>query len=319
MAVRLEHVTESTGGHEANGVLAPLIRGLSERVDHVRDQPLFQREPEFLRRQLSAVTHYVNYFSPEVRGQVNLPASGPALVVGNHSGLFYMPDAWVVGLEIIRRRGLDQPAYAMAYDLLFGIPGVGPFLRRIGAIPAGGQAAEQGLAEGGLVVAYPGGDREACRPWTERDKVDLGGHRGFIRLALRAGVPVVPVVAHGSHDAIVVVSSGERLAKALGLQRIRIKVFPILLAPYGLTTILTPPLPMPSAITVEFLPPLDWTGYGPEAADDEATVTACYEEITTAMQAALDRLHAQNPHPVIRGWCNLLRPGRRRLKVPDPA
>jgi len=96
-------------------------------------------------------------------------------------------------------------------------------------------------------------------------------------------------------------------------------VFPILLTPFGLTTILTPPLPMPSAITVEFLPPLDWSGYGPESADDEATVTACYEEITTAMQAAMDRLHAQNHHPVIRGWCNLLRPGRSRLKVPDPA
>ena len=130
---------------------------------------------------------------------------------------------------------------------------------------------------------------------------------------------MVPVVAHGSHDAVVVVSSGERLAKALGLQRIRIKVFPILLAPYGLTTILTPPLPMPSAITIEFLPPLDWTRYGPEAADDEVIVAACYEEITTAMQTALDRLHAHNPHPVIRGWGNLLRSGRRRLKVPDPA
>ena len=57
-------------------------------------------------------------------------------------------------------------------------------------------------------------------------------------------------------------------------------MFPILLAPYGLTTILTPPLPMPSAINVEFLPPLDWTRYGPEAADDEAIVAACYAEIT---------------------------------------
>lgn len=319
MAFPPEHGIETPAGAGAGGALGHLMSGLSERVDHVRDQPPFQRDPEFVRRQLSAVTHYVNYFSPEVRGQVNLPASGPALVVGNHSGLFYMPDAWVVGLEIVRRRGLDQPAYAMGYDLLFGVPGVGPFLRRIGAIPAGGQAAEQGLADGGLVLVYPGGDREACRPWTERDKIGLGGHRGFIRLALRAGVPVVPVVAHGSHDAIVVISSGERLAKALGLQRIRIKVFPILLAPYGLTTVLVPPLPMPSAITVEFLPPLDWTSYGPEAANDEAIVTECYEEITTAMQTALDRLHAQNRHPVIRGWCNLLRPGRRRLKVPDPA
>lgn len=294
-----------------------MISGLSGRVDHVRDEPLFQRDPEFLRRQLSAVTRYVNYFSPEVRGQLHLPASGPALVVGNHSGLFYMPDAWVVGLEIVRRRGLDQPAYAMGYDLLFSIPGIGSFLRRIGAIPASGQVAEQGLAEGGVVVVYPGGDQEACRPWTERDKIALGGRKGFIRLALRTGVPVVPVVTHGSHDAIVVVSSGERLAKALGLSRIRIKVFPILLAPYGLTTILTPPPPMPSAITVEFLPALDWTDYGPGAADDEAIVATCYEEITTVMQSALDRLHAENRHPVIRGWCNLLA-GRRRLTVPVP-
>jgi 1-acyl-sn-glycerol-3-phosphate acyltransferase len=316
MAIPSERVTESPETQEASGVLALLLRGLSERVNHVRDQPLFQRDPEFIRRELSAVTRYVNYFSPEVRGQVYLPASGPALVVGNHSGLFYMPDAWVVGLEIIRRRGLDQPAYAMGYDLLFGIPIVGQFLRRIGAIPAGGQAAEQGLAQGGLVLVDPGGDREACRPWTERHKVDLGDHRGFVRLALRTGVPVVPVVAYGSHDAIVVVSRGERLAKALGLQRLRIQVFPILLAPYGLTTILTPPLPMPSAIIVEFLPPLDWTSYGPDAEDDAAIVAACYEEITTAMQAALDRLHELNPHPVIRGWCNLLRPGRKRLGVP---
>jgi hypothetical protein len=73
---------------------------------------------------------------------------------------------------------------------------------------------------------------------------------------------------------------------------------------------------MPSAINVEFLPPLDWTDYGPEAADDEAIVAACYAEITGVMQTALDRLHAQNRHPVIRGWCNLLRPGRTRLQVP---
>lgn len=317
MAVPPERGTESPEAQGAGGFLAGVLRGLSESVTHVRDQPLFQRDPEFIRRQLSAVTRYVNYFSPEVRGQAHLPASGPALVIGNHSGLFYMPDVWLVGLEIVRRRGLDQPAYAMGYDLLFGLPMVGPFLRRIGAIPAGGQAAEQGLAHGGLVLVYPGGDREACRPWTERHKVDLGGHRGFVRLALRTGVPVVPVVAYGSHDAIVIVSRGERLARALGLHHLRIQVFPILLAPYGLTTILTPPLPMPAAIVVEFLPPLDWTSYGPGAEDDPAIVDACYDEITTTMQAALDRLHERNPHPVIRGWCNLLRPGRKRLEVPE--
>ncbi|MGO8872934.1 MAG: 1-acyl-sn-glycerol-3-phosphate acyltransferase [Acidimicrobiales bacterium] len=281
------------------------------------DEALCQRDPAFLSRQLAAFTRYVNYFSPEVRGQQHLPATGPVLVVGNHSNLFYMPDAWIVGLELIRRRGLGQPAYALGYDLLFNMPVVGSFLRRIGAIPADSQAAQLALTMEAAVVVYPGGDREASRPWTQRDKVDMGDHHGFVRLALRTGVPVVPVVTHGSHDAIVIVTRGERMAKLLGLHRLRIKVFPIFLTPFGLSTVLTPPLPMPSAITMEFLPPLDWSAHGPEAADDNSVVTACYQEITSVMQAALDRLHAQEPHPVLLGWTHLIRPGGRRLEVPS--
>ena len=156
MAAVWRHEQEHTDHDGADGVLTPLIGGLTGRVEHVHDEPVFQRDPGFIRRQLSMVTRYVNYFSPEVRGQDHLPERGPVLVVGNHSNLFYMPDAWVVGLEVVRRRGLEQPVYALGYDLLFGIPVVGPFLRRIGAIPAGGQAAEQGLAHGGLVLVYPG-------------------------------------------------------------------------------------------------------------------------------------------------------------------
>jgi len=317
MAVASKPDPEDAHGRGGAGFLTPLMGGLTERVAHVHDEPLFQRDPAFIRRQLSMLTRYVNYFSPEVRGTENLPADGPVLVVGNHSNPIYMPDAWIVGLEIVRRRGLDQPAYALGYDMLFGLPVVGPFLRRIGAIPAVGHAAEQGLADGGLVLVYPGGDREACRPWTERDVVDLGGHRGFVRLALRTGVPVVPVVAHGSHDAVIIVSRGERLASVLGLHRMRIHVFPILLAPYGLTTAVVPPLPMPAAITVEFLPPLDWSAHGPEAADDEDVVARCYDEVSRTMQAALDRQHARNPHPVLRGLTSRLRPGRTRLTVPE--
>ncbi len=160
------------------------------------------------------------------------------------------------------------------------------------------------------MVVYPGGDMEACRPWRQRDQVDLAGHKGFVRLALRTGVPVVPVVAHGSHHAVVVVSRGERLATALGLNRLRINVFPILLGPFGLTSILTPPLPLPAAITVEFLPALDWSGHGPEAANDSDVVHGCYAEITGIMQSALDRLRAEHPHPVMRGVGKLIRRAR---------
>jgi 1-acyl-sn-glycerol-3-phosphate acyltransferase len=298
------------------GILAPLVELVSHRIEHERTEPLFRRDPTFIRRQLATVSRYTSVFSPEVRGLDHLPATGPVLVVGNHSCLFYMPDVWVVALSIIRRRGLDPPAYALAYDLLFAVPGVGPFLRRIGAIPAGGHEAQLALEQGALVLVYPGGDLEACRPWRQRDRVDLAGHRGFVRLALRAGVPVVPVVTHGAHHAVVVVARGERLARALGLNRLRINVFPILLGPFGLTSILTPPLPMPAAITVEFLPALDWRGHGPQAANNDALVGACYDEITAVMQVALDRLRAECPHPVARGVTNLLRHGPGHTEVP---
>ncbi|MGA2521673.1 MAG: lysophospholipid acyltransferase family protein, partial [Acidimicrobiales bacterium] len=224
MVVPLQDKTSQTEAH--SGVLAPLVDVISHRIDHERSEPSFRRDPAFIERQLATVERLTSYFSPEVLGLENLPATGPVLVVGNHSCLFYMPDAWVVALSIIRRRGLDQPAYALAYDLLFSVPGVGPFLRRIGAVPAAGAEAEEALHRGAAVVVYPGGDWEACRPWSDRDRVDLAGHKGFVRLALRAGVPVVPVVTHGSHHAVVVVSRGERLARRLGLNRLRINVFP---------------------------------------------------------------------------------------------
>ena len=291
---------------------------LAHRIEHERGGPLFQRDPAFIERQLALVARYTSFFSPHVKGLENLPATGPVLVVGNHSCLMYMPDAWVVGQSLIERRGLDQPAYALTYDLLFSVPGVGPFLRRIGAIPAGGREAALALAQGAAVVVYPGGDMEACRPWRRRDQVDLAGHKGFVRLALETGVPVVPVVTHGSHHAVVVVSRGDRLATALGLNRLRINVFPILLGPFGLTSILTPPLPMPAAITVQFLPPLDWSGQGPEASDDPAVVDGCYGEITDIMQSALDRLRTEHPHPVMRGVANLVRPASAPPKGATP-
>ena len=286
----------------AHGVVAPLARRLER--EHRDAAP--HRDPAYIEGKLAAVRAYTRIFSPEVRGIGNLPAEGPALLVGNHNALFYMPDAWVTALAIIDRRGTDHPAYTLAYDLLFAVPVVGTFLRRIGALPASSREAETALREGALVLDFPGGDWEACRPWADRNRIDFGGRTGFVRLALRTGVPVVPVVAQGSHDSVVVLSRGEGIARVLGLSALRIKVFPILLGPLGVTTVLTPPLPLPSAVTVAFLPPITWPDLGPEAAEDHATVRRCADEVVAVMQAALDGLAADCPHPVRRGVGRLL-------------
>ena len=298
--------TKPRGG----GLLAPLASVIARRIAAERSEPRRRRDAALVRQLQSPVTRALRYFSPEVRGTDNIPLSGPVMIVGNHSCLFYMPDTWVVALAMTARRGAERPAYALVYDLLLGLPGVGTTLRRLGAIPANGPEAERALAEGAALLVYPGGDKEACRPWTERNRIVFSGRKGFIRLALRTGVPVVPVVSHGSHQAIVVLHRGEALSRALGLSRLRIGVFPLFLGPTGISCILSPPLPMPSVVTVEFMEPIDWSGLGPEAADDEAAVDACYKEITTAMQSTLDRLHAERRHPVVEGWLRLARGGR---------
>jgi hypothetical protein len=86
-----------------------------------------------------------------------------------------------------------------------------------------------------------------------------------------------------------------------------IKVFPILIGPLGITTAVLPPPPLPSSITVEFLPSITWPDLGPEAADDPDIVTRCADQVIQAMQEALDRLRVERAHPVLRGYANLAR------------
>jgi len=299
-------VPEAAGPAPARGPHAPVLALLSRRIAAGRADTSVPRDPDFIRRQLPAIARYTSYFTPEVRGLDRLPAEGPALLVGNHSGLFYMPEVWTCGPAVLARRGVDAPAYLLAYDLLFALPGIGPFLRQLGAIPAGSGEAESALARGACVLVYPGGDREACRPWTQRNQVDFADRTGFVRLALRCGVPVVPVVSHGGHHAVMVLARGDRIAQAAGLRSLRVNVFPLLAGfPFGINSVLTPPPPMPAHLTLEFLPALDWTGYGPAAAGDARVVAACYQDITGRLQAALDRLSAEHPHPLLLGCSRL--------------
>lgn len=88
----------------------------------------------------------------------------------------------------------------------------------------------------------------------------------------------------------------------LGIDRMfRIKVMPLVLGPpFGLVPGGIPTWPLPAKITVELGGPIDWsTRYGPEAADDDLVVRACYEELTGVMQSTLDRLAGERRFPVI--------------------
>src|SRR5204862_4806904 len=121
------------------------------------------------------------------------------------------------------------------HNLVLSMPGLG-FLRKYGTVAASPQNAEQALSTGAALLVYPGGDYEVHRPSWERHKVDFGGRKGFIRLALEQDVPIVPVVAIGGQETALFLSRGEGLSRLLGLDRMfRLKVLPISIAlPWGL-------------------------------------------------------------------------------------
>jgi 1-acyl-sn-glycerol-3-phosphate acyltransferase len=232
------------------------------------------------------------YFRLEVRGVDNVPAAGPALLVGNHNGAMLPADGFFTALAIRDRFGAGRAMYALAHDVLFFDPTLRRYALQIGALRAGHESARRVFARGGLVLVYPGSDVETFRPWSDRGKIVLGGRTGFLRLAIGAGVPIVPVVSAGTHEQLVVLSRGDRLAKALRMHRwARTDFFPIVLAaPWGLTTGFAPYLPLPAQTTVAFGAPISWPSLGPGDAEDPHVLERAYRQVEGAMQAMLDTL-----------------------------
>jgi len=110
----------------------------------------------------------------------------------------------------------------------------------------------------------------------------------------------VPIVGHGGHETTILLTRGERLAKFLSLDKVRMDGAPLLFqVPWGISSPAIPGMPLPSKITVQVCEPLDWRRFGPAGADDLEVLDRCYEEITSIMQATLDRLAIENPQPLL--------------------
>lgn len=174
------------------------------------------------------------WFRMEIDGWENIPEP-PVLLVGIHSGAPVVWDAWTVGLQWWRRFGPERPLHGTAHDALMAIPGIGRCFRSMGVLPAAPDAIATALAEGRDVALWPGGEVDSLRPWTERDRANLAGRKGFVKMAIRAGVPIVPIATVGGADAMPVLIRGDRLSRALQLDRLlRLKVFPLAISlPWG--------------------------------------------------------------------------------------
>ena len=237
------------------------------------------------------------WFRGEVRGLGNIPDSGPVLLVGNHSGGNLTPDTTVFTLAFNTYFGVERAFYQLAHNLVLSMP-VLASLRKFGTVAASPDNARKALESGAALLVYPGGDYEVHRPSWRRNRVDFGGRKGFIRLALEQDVPIVPVVSIGGQETALFLTRGEGLARLFALDRMfRLKVLPISLAvPWGLNVgDMLGHIPLPAKITIETLPAMDLRAeFGRDPDIDEI-----YDHLMRLMQDTLDALAAERRMPVI--------------------
>jgi len=281
----------------------PRERGLREAVTEavagrIPRADLDERDPDYIREQLPGLWMLASfYFRAEVRGLHNIPADGPVLLVGNHSGGNMTPDTSVFTLAFNTYFGAERRFYQLAHNLVLAMPGLAR-LRKFGTVAASHENAHKALDSGAALLVYPGGDYEVHRPSWDANKVDFGGRKGYVKLALEKNVPIVPVVAIGGQETALFLSRGDRLARLLGLDRaFRLKVLPISLAlPWGLNVgDMLGHIPLPAKITIECLPPVhlrEQFGANPD-------VNQINRHVLSEMQGKLDELAAERRLPVL--------------------
>ncbi len=241
---------------------------------------------------------YDSYFRTETEFECELPHGEPILAVANHNGMSGVPDMFCIMVGYWRRYGTDQAAYGLMHDFPFRMPLAGAWLNGCGAVAAHPDNAYLALERGARVLAFPGGDIDACKPFRKRYEICFAGRRGFLRVAIRAGVRIVPIVSVGGHESLYLFTDGRKIASALGLpKRVRSNVFPIGFAlPYGVIFgNPLPHLPPPVKIHTRFLEPID-LDLPKSAADDTEALNAAYQRVVGVMQRAMDAMRREGRH-----------------------
>jgi 1-acyl-sn-glycerol-3-phosphate acyltransferase len=259
---------------------------------------LDERDPDYIRETLPGLWMLASfYFRADVRGLQRIPAEGPVLLVGNHSGGNLTPDTLVFTLAFSTYFGVERRFFQLAHNLVLAMPWLS-FLRKYGTVAASPENARKALDSGAALLVYPGGDYEVHRPSTESARVDFGRRKGFIRLALEKDVPIVPVVSIGGQETALFLTRGEWLARLVRLDRtLRLKVLPISIAlPWGLNIgDLAGHFPLPAKITIQVLHPIHLR----EEFGEDPDVEEIYDEVVGRMQGTLDDVAGERHLPVI--------------------
>ncbi|MBE9035066.1 lysophospholipid acyltransferase family protein [aff. Roholtiella sp. LEGE 12411] len=260
---------------------------------------LDKRDPSFIKSLMPLLDFlYRYYFQVQTSGWENIPLQEKVLFVGSHNGGLAAPDMVMMMYDWFRRFGVERPVYGLMHPKAWQVsPPIAELVAKTGAIVAHPKMAYAALRSGASLLVYPGGAEDVFRPHYLRHKIYFAGRQGFIKLALRENVPIVPMISVGAHDTLIVLADCYKIVHQLHewgmpwLLGIDPEVFPIYLGlPWGLAFGPLPNIPLPVPIYTRVCPPIIFERYGREAASDRQYVNACYELVTSQMQQELDNL-----------------------------
>jgi 1-acyl-sn-glycerol-3-phosphate acyltransferase len=230
--------------------------------------------------------YYRYWFRVETEGIEHVPPEGGALIVSNHSGAL-PPDGPMIMQAIHHEHPAPRPLYMLAENWFKGYPGAGMLTNKLGLVGAHPSNAQRLLHdEGRLVLVFPEGQKGSRKLYWQRYRLRRFGRGGFVRTAMRAGVPIVPVAVLGAEEAMPIFAHVPLLQRLTGLIYFPVNhAFP----QFGLAAAL---MYMPAKFKIRFLEPVDLSSYKAEDAEDLALVQDVGEGIRTRIQLELDDLRS---------------------------
>ena len=264
---------------------------------------LEQRDPKFIESMMPIWEwFYRYYFRVKTDGWHHIPKNEQVLFVASHNGGLSSPDTTMMMYDWFRLFGIERPIYGLMHPIAWkAYSNTTKLAAKAGAIIAHPKPAMAAFEQGASVLVYPGGIQDVFRPYSQRDKIQFAGRKGFIKLALRAKVPLVPAISKGAHDTLFVLGDLYPIFQQLHqlgmpwLFDTDPEVVPVYWGlPWGLAIGALPNIPLPVPIHTRICPPIVFNRYGREAANDRAYVDDCYHLVLTQMQQQLDRLFAED-------------------------
>jgi 1-acyl-sn-glycerol-3-phosphate acyltransferase len=240
-------------------------------------------DPEFTEKVLLPLVRPMHrqYWRVDWLGLANVPSTGPALLVANHAGTVPV-DALVMKFGLLDAHPAHRHVRLLAADLAFRLPVVAPLARKMGNTLACDEDAMRLLRDGELVGVFPEGYKGVGKGWKNRYKLQRFGRGGFVEIALRAGVPIVPVAIVGSEEIYPMIYNAKMLARLVGFPYFPVTpTFPWLGA-LGL-------IPLPSKWIVEFGEPIHTEEMGDDAWQDAMLVFELTDRIRDTIQQMLYR------------------------------